>query len=73
VPSIEQIRRAMFAMPDNTDIEKRNRALFALMLLTGARVDAIASMRLKHVDLVARKVDQHARQVRTKFSKTFPT
>jgi integrase len=73
VPTIEQIRRVLFAMPYKTDIEKRNRALFALMLLTGARVDAIASMRLKHVDLVAGKVDQDARQVRTKFSKTFPS
>jgi integrase/recombinase XerD len=31
VPTIEQIRRVLFAMPDKTDIEKRNRALFALM------------------------------------------
>jgi integrase len=60
-------------MPSVTDVEKRNRALVALALMTGARVDAIASLRLRHVDLRARLIQQDAREVRTKFSKTFPT
>jgi integrase/recombinase XerD len=60
-------------LPFGSDIEKRNRALIAFTLLTGARDNAIASMRLKHVDLVEGKIIQDARQVRTKFSKTFPT
>jgi integrase len=47
--------------------------LIAFTLLTGARDNAIASMRLKHVDLVEGKIMQDARQVRTKFSKSFPT
>src|ERR1022692_3763953 len=38
-----------------------------------ARDSAIASMKLKHVDLVANRVDQDAREVKTKFSKTFST
>jgi integrase/recombinase XerD len=73
VPTIEQIRHVVFTMPDSTDIEKRDRALIAFTLLTGARDNAIASMRLRHVDLDAGRVDQDARQVRTKYSKTFPT
>jgi len=73
VPTIEQIRHVLFTMPNGTDIEKRNRALIAFTLLTGARDNAIASMRLRHVDIDAGKVDQDARQVRTKYSKTFPT
>jgi integrase len=60
-------------MPSGTDIEKRNRALIALILLTGVRDNAVASMRLKHVDLADGKILQDARQVRTKFSKTFTT
>jgi integrase/recombinase XerD len=42
-------------------------------LLTGARDGAIASMKLKHVDLAAGSVFQDAREVKTKFSKTFTT
>jgi integrase len=73
VPTLEQIRYVLEHLPFGTDIEKRNRALIAFTLLTGARDNAIASMRLKHVDLVEGKIMQDARQVRTKFSKTFPT
>jgi len=58
-------------MPSDTDIERRNRALVAFTLLTGARDSAIASMKLKHVDLIAGCVNQDAREVKTKFSKTF--
>ncbi len=60
-------------MPHQTDIEKRNRALIAFTLLTGARDSAIASMKLKHVDLIENCVNQDAREVNTKFSKTFNT
>ena len=60
-------------MPCDTDIARRNRALIAFTLLTGARDSAIASMKLKHVDLIANSVNQDAREVKTKFSKTFNT
>ena len=60
-------------MPSDTEIERRNRALIAFTLLTGARDSAIASMKLKHVDLIANSVSQDAREVNTKFSKTFTT
>ena len=39
--SIEQYRYALFEMPDVTDIERRDRALMALLLLTGIR-DAVS-------------------------------
>ena len=38
-------------MPSTTDIELRNRALVAFAILTGARDGALASLKLKHVDL----------------------
>lgn len=60
-------------MPAGTAIERRDRALIAFTLLTGARDSAIASMKLKHIDLIAGCVEQDAREVRTKFSKTFTT
>jgi integrase len=73
VPTLEQIKHVLHTMPANTDVERRNRALITFTLLTGARDQAIASMKLKHVDLVAGCVHQDARVVRTKNSKTFDT
>ena len=73
VPTLEQIKHVIKTMPTETDIERRNRALIAFTLLTGARDSAIASMKLKHVDLIAGCVNQDAREVKTKFSKTFDT
>jgi integrase len=72
-PSLEQIRHVLATMPHATDIEKRNRALIAFSLLTGARDDAIASMSLRHIDLAGRVVIQDARTVRTKRRKSFST
>jgi len=73
VPTMEQIKHVISKMPVGTDIERRNRALVAFTLLTGARDRAIASLKLKHVDLIAGCVTQDAREVKTKFSKTFST
>src|SRR6185312_16962867 len=60
-------------MHAGTDIELRNRAVVAFTVLTGARDGAIASLNCKHVDVVEGKIVQDAREVRTKFSKTFTT
>jgi integrase len=73
VPTIEQIKRVLQTMPTETEIELRNRAIIAFTLLTGARDSATASMKLKHIDLVEKCVRQDAREVRTKFSKSFST
>ena len=73
IPSIEQILHVLENMPELTDIEKRNRALIAFTLLTGARDSAIASLKIKHVNLIEESLFQDAREVKTKFSKTFTT
>lgn len=73
VPTLEQVKHVIANMPTQSDIALRNRALVAFTLLTGARDSAIASMKLKHIDLVMGSVYQDARDVRTKFSKTFTT
>lgn len=73
VPTLEQVKRAISLMPGDSVLERRNRALVAFTLLTGARDSAIASLKLKHVDLQAGSVFQDAREVKTKASKTFVT
>jgi integrase len=72
-PTLEQVKHALSKIPVNSEIERRNRALVAFTILTGARDSAIASMKLKHVDLIGNSVYQDAREVRTKYSKTFTT
>ena len=71
VPTIEQINHVIELMPAKTDIDRRNRSLIAFTLLTGARDSAIASMKIKHVNLTTDCVFQDAREVNTKNSKTF--
>jgi integrase len=71
VPSLDEIRKALGAMPIGTVLERRNRAVIAFALVSGARDNAIGSFSLKHVDLAARTVFQDAREVRTKNAKTF--
>ncbi|MCP3660110.1 MAG: site-specific integrase [Bacteroidetes bacterium] len=72
-PTLEQIKKVIFSMPFDTDIEKRNRALIAFTLLTGIRVGAIASLKLKHIDLENEFVNQAPNEVKTKFSKQITT
>ena len=72
-PTLEQVKHLIGVMPAGTEIERRDRALVAFALLTGARDSALASMKLKHVDLKEGCVHQDAREVKTKFSKTFTT
>lgn len=73
VPTLEQVHHVLVTMPAASDIERRNRALIALALLTGARAAALASFKLKHIDLEQGCIFQDAREVRTKGSKTFTT
>jgi integrase len=73
VPTLEQIRHVIRTMPVTTEIERRDRAIIALTVLTGARDGAIASLKLRHIDIVEGKIDQDAREVQTKFSKSFVT
>lgn len=46
VPTLEQVQHVITTMPASTEIEQRNRALIAFILLTGARDGAVASAKL---------------------------
>lgn len=72
-PTLEEIRKALEAMPASSDIERRDRALLAFAIMTGARDRAIVSFKLKHINLVDELLEQDAREVRTKRAKTFAT
>lgn len=73
VPTLEQVRHVLATMPADTVLARRDRALLAFAAITGARVMALATFRLGHVDLDGGFVEQDARTVATKFAKTFRT
>lgn len=72
-PTFEQLHHALNAMPAGTELQRRDRAVFAFTMLTGARDSATASFKLKNIDVAKGAVFQDAREVKTKFSKTFTT
>ena len=65
-----RIARATREQPVPT-LAQMHRALVAFAVLTGARDGALASFKMKHVDLPGQRIFQDAREVKTKFSKTF--
>ena len=68
IPTLDQIRHVIGAMPSGSDIEKRDRTLVAFILLTGAPDNVIASMRPKRVDLT----EGRAFRAQDRFGPNFP-
>lgn len=60
-------------MPHSADLELRDRAIVALTLLTGVRDGALVSLKLKHLNITEGLLVQDAREVNTKFAKSFTT
>lgn len=71
--TVEQITGVIKNMSFNTDVEKRNRALICLLLLTGARISALITLKLKHLDLNSKSINQHPKDVKTKNRKRIKT
>jgi integrase len=69
VPTLAQVQHVLSIMPADTVLERRDRALIAFTALTVARVGALASFRLRHVDLAKGAVDHDAQTVRSKFGR----
>lgn len=73
VPSLAQVHHVLSSMPTSTVLERRDRALVAFTMLTAARVGALATFRLQHINEADGYVEQDARVVATKFGKSFRT
>lgn len=72
-PSLTQINHVIAHMPTETEVQRRNRAIIALLTLTGMRIGAIISLKLKHIHLDRNLVVQNPNEVNTKFSKSINT
>ena len=74
-PSLDQVRAAIALMPIDTVVERRNRALIALGILTGIRDRALVSLSLRHIDMSKAPplIRQEPDRVETKFGKNIST
>jgi integrase len=72
-PSIEKIKAVINSIDASNEIGKRNQALIAFTLLTGVRDGVLIGLKLKHIDLENKLVNQDPREVETKFSKYINT
>lgn len=73
VPTHQQVCSIVLAMPQENFIQRRDRALLAFLLLSGARISAALSLQLRHIDIETRSIYQDARSVKTKNAKTMHT
>ncbi|WP_082688847.1 tyrosine-type recombinase/integrase [Ruegeria marisrubri] len=72
-PTLDQIRYVLANMPSTTDVQRRDRAVIAFLALTGIRVGALITLKMRHVNLHDDCVYQDSREVATKFHKTSTT
>lgn len=70
VPSLDQVRHALARMPQETHLQISDHALLALLTLAGARIEAVTSLRVKHLVIDWQRLFQEAREVRMKNGKT---
>lgn len=70
-PTLDYVKELVNSIPNETDTDKRNRALISFLCLTGARVDALVSLSMQCIDIDKLIVKQYPRfNTRTKFGKT---
>lgn len=72
-PTLQMIETVVAAMPTETALQKRDRALIAFIAITGIRDGALISLKLKHFDTSRRLILQNPNEVRTKFAKRIDT
>lgn len=72
-PTLKMIEKVVSQMPHRSAIEKRDRALVAFIALTGIRVGALITLKMKHFDTKNLVVRQDPLEVSTKFSKRIDT
>jgi len=73
-PSIEEIKNIVNAIPSGNILGRRLRAIICFLILTGARIGAVATMKIGQVDLSKRLVLQDpGMNVATKYGKYIET
>ena len=74
MPTLEEVQKVIGSIEPTTEIGMRDRALISFALITGCRISAIISLKMKSFDKATRRIHQNpADGVRTKNSKTIIT
>lgn len=73
IPTVDEVNKVLVTMPNETDSDKRNRAIIAFTALTGVRDAALVSLKMKDVDIKAKQLWQDPKHVKTKFRKSIMT
>lgn len=74
MPSFEEVRKIIESIEVKNEIDKRDRAMVCFALLTGIRISALVSLKMKNFDKQKRLIDQNpADGVKTKNSKRILT
>jgi len=74
IPSYEEMIKVIDSIKIKSEVDSRDRALFCLVLLTGARVSALTSLPIESFDRNRLTIDQNPKLgVKTKFSKRITT
>lgn len=71
--TFDQALCIFIAMPSSTPIEIRNKAIFAMFIVTGMRIGALVTLCGKHVNMDTRWINQDPREVATKDGKRIRT
>jgi site-specific recombinase XerD len=69
-PSPDEVDQLIRSMPTRSLVDRRNRAIVALIGMTAIRSGVIPKLRLKHLDLELGLLHQRSSEVDTKFSKS---
>ncbi|NIZ62306.1 hypothetical protein DL239_15125 [Sedimentitalea sp. CY04] len=69
--SIEEAWRMVALMPEETIVQRRDRAMVAFAYICGLRAGALTSIRFKHLDLENRTFVQDATMMRAKNGKSY--
>ena len=70
-PSVSELQQLVRRMPTSTPRECRDRALVALIALTGIRIGAAISLKVRHVRADGLGINQNGAEVRTKQGRSF--
>ncbi len=74
IPTLEEVQKVIGSIEATTEIGMRDRALIGFALITGCRISAIISLKMKSFDKATHRIHQNpADGVRTKNSKTIIT
>jgi integrase len=74
IPTLEEFKQIIESIDIKNEIDKRDRAMICLTLITGIRISALISLKMKSFDKKNKLFDQNpADGVKTKNSKRIPT